>query len=77
MESMNIDAIINRHKSLDKELQMALSTMERSDRVVEIRREIIDNQKQCPHVSDKYNWTITNETCPYCGFHFATGGRAY
>lgn len=73
---MNIDIIINKHETLDKKLHSALSTMERSDKIMEIRREILNNQKQCPHVSNKYNWAIINDTCPYCGFHFSNG-RSY
>ena len=47
---MNIDNIISNHERLDRELKIALSTMERSDRVFEIKKEIIENQKQCPHL---------------------------
>lgn len=71
---MNIDDIINTHEFLDKELKIALATMERSNKIKEIREKIIENQKQCPHFSSKYNWTIANGYCPYCGFQF-TGGR--
>ena len=72
---MNIDNIISNHERLDRELKIALSTMERSDRVFEIKKEIIENQKQCPHFSDKYNWTVAYGKCPYCGFHFNVGGN--
>ena len=65
---MIIDEIIANHEKLDKELRIALSTMERSDAISEIRHRIIENQKQCPHFSDKYNWTIAYGKCPYCGF---------
>ena len=53
---------------------MALATMERSDKVFEIKKQIIANQSKCPHFDNNYNWAITNDTCPYCGMHFATGG---
>ena len=72
---MNIDNIISNYERLDKELKIALSTMERSDRVFEIKKEIIENQKQCPHFSNKYNWTIAAGRCPYCGFTFNEGRK--
>ena len=71
---MNIDEIITTRERLNKELRIALSTMERSDKVYEIKKEIIENQKACPHFSSKYNWAIIDSMCPYCGFHFADGG---
>lgn len=71
---MRIDDIIQTREQLNKELRMALSTMERKDTIQKIKLAIIDNQKHCPHASAKYNWEITNDTCPYCGFHFSTGG---
>ena len=71
---MRIDDIILTHEQLNKELRMALSTMERKDTIQKIKLAIIDNQRHCPHTSSKYNWEITNDTCPYCGFHFSTGG---
>lgn len=71
---MKIDDIIQTREQLNHELRMALSTMERKDTIEKIKLAIIDNQKHCPHASTKYNWEITNDTCPYCGFHFNTGG---
>ena len=68
---MTIEQIINNRENLDRQLRVALSTMERSDKIFEIKKQIIENQKQCPHFDNNYNWTITNDTCPYCGFHFA------
>jgi len=74
---MNIDDIIRAHGELDRELRMALATMERSNKIEEIRNKIKDNQAHCPHVSNKYNWAITNGTCPYCGFVLDPNGRSY
>ena len=65
---MTIDEIIANHEKLDKELRIALSTMERSDAISEIRHRIIENQTRCPHFSSKYNWMIAYGKCPYCGF---------
>lgn len=62
--------IIAQRKRLDKELRMALATMERSDKIEQIRKEQIANQKKCPHFSAEFNWAIIDDTCPYCGFHF-------
>ena len=64
---MNIDNIINKRMQLNKELQFALATMERKDTIYEIKKQIMDNQTQCPHISDKYNWIAENGICPYCG----------
>lgn len=72
---MNIDDIIETRKQLDHDLRIALSTMERKDNILKIRQAIIDNQKHCPHFSNKYNWTIAYNTCPYCGFQFNSGGH--
>ena len=74
MESM-IEDIISTHEQLAKELRFALATMERSNKIEEIHRKIIKNQKRCPHFDNNYNWAIVNETCPYCGFHFVGGDR--
>lgn len=71
---MNIEDIIKTKEKLNSDLRIALATMERSDAVQKIHKKIIENQKHCPHVSTKYNWAIVNDTCPYCGFHFSTGG---
>lgn len=68
---MTMEQIINRREQLDKDLRLALSTMERSDKIRLIKEAIIENQKQCPHFDNNYNWAIVNEICPYCGFHFS------
>lgn len=71
MENMiDINTIIARHEQLNNELRMALSVMERSDRVKELREAIHENQKQCPHVSLEHSWAIVNNKCPYCGYKF-------
>ncbi len=64
---IDIDEIISTHKRLDQELQIALSTMERKDTVKDIRRQIKENQKRCPHMSIRYNLAEENGICPYCG----------
>lgn len=70
---IDIDTIISRYEHLNSELRIALSTMEKSDRVKEIRDAIHENQAACPHASAKYNWTMADNRCPYCGFDF--GGK--
>lgn len=70
-----IDDIINTHEKLERELRLALATMERSDKIFEIKKQIIANQLKCPHFSDKYNWTIAYGKCPYCGFVLDVGGN--
>lgn len=67
---MNIKEIKQRKVDLDKKLQYALSIMERSDAIKEIRLEIIENQRQCPHNDGRINYAIVSKECPFCGFHF-------
>lgn len=62
-----IEEIIETKEKLNQRLYQALATMERKDTIREIRLEIINNQKECPHFSD-YNWAIIDGICPYCGF---------
>lgn len=66
---MMIEDIINTYQSLNQELRMALSTMEKKDSVLRIRAKIIANQKRCPHFDNNYNWAIVDGKCPYCGFN--------
>ena len=51
---MNIETIISTREKLAHDLKVALSTMEMSDRVKEIRQQIEENQNACPHFSDKF-----------------------
>lgn len=64
---MNIEEIIKRRKALEFELTKALTTMERKDTIYEIRMRILENQRDCPHFSEKYNFTEEDGKCPYCG----------
>ena len=68
---MTIEEIIKNKEELNQKLRFALSTMERSDKIYEIKKAIIENQKLCPHFDSNYNWAVVNDTCPYCGFHFS------
>ena len=71
---MTMDEIIHTREQLEKELRFALSTMERSNAVFNIKKKIIETQNRCPHFDNNYNWAIIDDTCPYCGFHFSMGG---
>lgn len=64
---MNMDEIIQTHESLEQQLKIAVSTMEKKDTIRDIRARMIENQNRCPHFDSNYNWAITNEKCPYCG----------
>ena len=64
---MNIDEIINKHRTLTQQLNLALSTMEKKDTVPKLREQLKDLQMHCPHFSNKYNWEPKDEKCPYCG----------
>lgn len=66
---MDINSIKTECESLNKELKIALSKMERSNRVFVIRQAISDLQKLCPHNNGHYDFS-TAEQCPYCGKHF-------
>ena len=67
----DIESIIKTRERLDKELQLALSTMERKDTISKIRLEMIKNQSRCPHFDNNYNWDIIDGECPYCGYHLS------
>jgi len=43
--------------------------MEKKDAIFEIKKQIEENQKQCPHYDNKFNLTWVNDNCPYCGKH--------
>ena len=62
-----IDDIIEVDSRLRNDLRIALSTMEYSSKIPEILQEIKKNQERCPHFSVIYNWTMVDDTCPYCG----------
>lgn len=64
---MNINEVIQTHELLEKQLKEALSTMDKKDSIPKIRKLILENQQQCPHFDNNYNWAIIDETCPYCG----------
>jgi len=63
----DIDQIIDTKNKLNRELQVALSSMEKKNDVKDIREKIRLNQAHCPHYSKKYNFTWDGNTCPYCG----------
>lgn len=62
-----IDDIIAEKERLDKELKVALATMEKKDTIKKIQAKIKINQSKCPHFDAKYNFTWVDDTCPYCG----------
>ena len=64
---MNIDEIIETRTKLDNQLKNALATMELKKDIKDICDSIKELQAQCPHFSDKYNFTWVDNTCPYCG----------
>ena len=74
---MNIEEIITKREQLNYQLRVALTTMERKDTIAEIRREIIENQKNCPHFSAEYNWAVVDGVCPYCGQKLVSEKRDY
>lgn len=67
MAIMTIEEIMKTRKLLDFELAKALTTMERKDTIYELRMRILENQRACPHFSEKYNFAEEDGKCPYCG----------
>lgn len=66
---MDMNTIKNSYEDLSRELRRALSTMEKTDRVINIRQQILDLQKLCPHDNGNYDFSHSDE-CPYCGKKF-------
>ena len=64
---MTMADIIATHEDLDRRLRMALATMERKSDIEELRLKILENQRQCPHFDNNYNWESIDDRCPYCG----------
>lgn len=64
---MNINNIIKTKQILEKNLQYALSTMEKKETIYEIQNKIKENQARCPHFDNNYILDWINNTCPYCG----------
>lgn len=65
---MDVSYIKKRHNELERELIIALSTLERKDKIYKIKKEMLALQKQCPHFDPKDNYTIIEgNKCPYCG----------
>ena len=66
---MDVIDIKKRYNELSVELKKALTKMERSDRVLNIRDEIKALQALCPHNMGNYDFSQSEE-CPYCGKKF-------
>lgn len=62
-----IEEIIMERERLDKELKVALSTMEKKETIKKIKDQIKENQSRCPHFDAEYNFAWVDDTCPYCG----------
>ena len=66
---MDMNNIKVQYESLNKELKQAVARMERTDRVVIIRKAIQDLQHLCTHNNVSFDFSTTAE-CPYCGKKF-------
>ena len=64
---MNMDQIIQKHEELSYRLRVALSTMEKKSTIYEIRKELGEIQRICPHFSAEHNFVMVEGHCPYCG----------
>lgn len=67
---MDIKEIQNKYESLNNTLKHALSTMEKKESVIVIKKQIEELQGLCPHrINDSYDFTHSDH-CPYCGKKF-------
>lgn len=64
---MNIDEIMQKSAALHAQLRVALSTMDKKDTIFQLHTELKQLQDECPHYSAKYNYTMADNKCPYCG----------
>ncbi len=64
---MTIEEIMSQRKQLNAELRLAASQMTLNDNVRAVFQKIQALQQICPHQSDKYNYSIEDGICPYCG----------
>ncbi len=62
---MDIEHVKARYEELSERLQYALSHMELSDEIHNVRKEMLKLQDECPHSNAIYNYTLYEE-CPYC-----------
>lgn len=62
-----IEEIIEEKERLDKELRVALATMEKKSTIREIQAKMRINQSRCPHFDARYNFAWVDDTCPFCG----------
>lgn len=62
-----MDEIIAAKEELDKRLRLAASTMAYKEDIKDILPQIRALQNACPHFSEKYNFTMVDNKCPYCG----------
>ena len=65
---MTIEEITFNMNVLKDSLRNALSTMEHSDKVLYIRKQIKELQNKCPHESDVFHLDSDHRVCPYCGY---------
>lgn len=63
---MDIEEVKVIYDELNEQLQYALSHMELSDDIRNIRKALLELQKECPHGDFIHNYALY-EKCPYCG----------
>ena len=65
---MDTEVIHVKYRELSNEIKLALATMERSDRVKELRQELVALQNQCPHTYANGTFARNeNDRCVFCG----------
>ena len=63
---MDINDIKSQYVDLNLQLINALSTMDLSDKVINIRKSMKELQNICPHTDGIHNFALEYK-CPYCG----------
>lgn len=59
--------ILAKREQLDTKMKELLSTMTLTEEVKQVRKELKNLSKECPHSDEFCNFAIIDGVCPYCG----------
>lgn len=59
--------IFERKEKLNNRLNSLLSIMAFTDEIKEIREELKELPRECPHMDTNFILEVKNGKCPYCG----------
>lgn len=65
--------ILIKKKEIENRLAYSLSTMEKKETIRELREELHELQKVCPHLDKELNFELEKGNCPYCGGKILNG----